>query len=382
MKKQSFFIVYVIFFLFMMLLGSVYTYSIYRTELEITLSINTTMSGIPYMVSLASFALGMFLFGRYNQPNHARQLSIFGGLLFTLAWLISALTTSIWILIFSYGLMMGFAVGILYGIPLMLIQKQPISKKGLLSGVMLFGFGLSSVVFSPIARRLIDAYDLNTLFYVYAFISAILTMLLFIFIPKMKEKEVIDTKQTLPSWGKYLFLFTSMTFVGLMMIGLTNVIATSIYEKDKVTIAGFISIFALLNALSRPMFGYLMDHFKFKALSLISIGLIILASIMNIINQGESLLLFFIGYGLYWFNLGVWLTMMPLYVKREVGTTLYALVYGKVFLGYGISAIIGTLLSSLILDTLGSPTYVYGLVIIWMGFMSIYIMKVLHKKSA
>ncbi|MGB0175498.1 MAG: hypothetical protein ACPF9F_04250, partial [Acholeplasmataceae bacterium] len=153
-------------------------------------------------------------------------------------------------------------------------------------------------------------------------------------------------------------------------------------EKDKVTIAGFISIFALLNALSRPMFGYLMDHFKFKALSLISIGLIILASIMNIINQGESLLLFFIGYGLYWFNLGVWLTMMPLYVKREVGTTLYALVYGKVFLGYGISAIIGTLLSSLILDTLGSPTYVYGLVIIWMGFMSMYIMKVLHKKSA
>lgn len=382
MKKHTFYVVYGLFFLFMMLLGSVYTYSIYRTELEQTLQISTTLSGIPYMVSLASFAVGMFIFGRLNEPQHTKKLSVLGGLLLTSAWMISAIASSIWVLMLSYGLMMGLAVGMLYGIPLMLIQKQDIPKKGLLSGVMLFAFGLSSVIFSPIARQVIDRYSLSTLFYVYAAVSFVVTIMLYLVLPTFHSEHNKPQALGIPPWGKYLFLFTSMTFVGLMMIGLTNVIGTSIYEKDKVTIAGFISIFALLNALSRPMFGYLMDHFKFKALSLISIGLIILASIMNIINQGESLLLFFIGYGLYWFNLGVWLTMMPLYVKREVGTTLYALVYGKVFLGYGISAIIGTLLSSLILDTLGSPTYVYGLVIIWMGFMSMYIMKVLHKKSA
>ena len=382
MKKQTFVIVYGLFFLFMMLLGSVYTYSIYRTELEQTLQISTTLSGIPYMVSLASFAVGMFVFGRLNEPHHTKKLSVLGGLLLTSAWMISAIASSIWVLMLSYGLMMGLAVGMLYGIPLMLIQKQDIPKKGLLSGVMLFAFGLSSVIFSPIARQVIDTYGLSTLFYVYAAVSFVVTFMLYLVLPTFHTEQNKRQALLIPPWGKYLFLLTSMSFVGLMMIGLTNVIATSNYALDPVTIATFISIFALLNAISRPIFGYLMDHFTFKKLALISIGLIIAASLVNVFNQGQSLILFFVGYGLYWFNLGVWLTMMPLYVKREVGTTLYAAVYGKVFLGYGISAVIGTLLSSLILDTLGDPRFLYMLIVGWMIIMSIYVVFGLNKKSA
>lgn len=379
MKKQTFYMVYGLFFMMMILLGSVYTYSIYRTELESTLDISTTLSGIPYMVSLASFSVGMFVFGKINEPIYAKRLTLMGGILFTSAWVISALTASIWVLILSYGLMMGLAVGILYGIPLMLIQKQDIKSKGLLSGVILFAFGLSSVVFSPVARFIIDTYDLNTLFYIYAGISSIVTILLFIVMPTIQGQQSRQEEVNQVKWGKYLFLLTSMSFVGLMMIGLTNVIATSNYAHDGVTIAGFISIFALLNALSRPLFGYLMDHFKFRTLALISIISIIVASIINVINQGEVLILFFIGYGLYWFNLGVWLTMMPLYVKREVGADLYATTYGKVYLGYGISAVVGTLVSSLILETLGSPIYIYMLIIIWMAFMSLFIFKTIKK---
>ena len=382
MKKQTFVIVYGLFFLFMMLLGSVYTYSIYRTELEQTLQISTTLSGIPYMVSLASFAVGMFVFGRLNEPHHTKKLSVLGGLLLTSAWMISAIASSIWVLMLSYGLMMGLAVGMLYGIPLMLIQKQDIPKKGLLSGVMLFAFGLSSVIFSPIARQVIDTNGLSTLFYVYAAVSFVVTFMLYLVLPTFHTEQNKRQALLIPPWGKYLFLLTSMSFVGLMMIGLTNVIATSNYALDPVTIATFISIFALLNAISRPIFGYLMDHFTFKKLALISIGLIIAASLVNVFNQGQSLILFFVGYGLYWFNLGVWLTMMPLYVKREVGTTLYAAVYGKVFLGYGISAVIGTLLSSLILDTLGDPRFLYMLIVGWMIIMSIYVVFGLNKKSA
>lgn len=382
MKKHIFIVVYTLFFLMMMLLGSVYTYSIYRTELEDTLFISTTLSGIPYMVSLASFAVGMYLFGRFNNLMYAKKLTMLGGALFSVAWIISANTRSIWVLIFSYGVLMGFGVGILYGIPLMIIQKQDISHKGFLSGFMLFAFGLSSVLFSPVARLVIDTYSLSTLFTLYASLSTIVTILLFIFVPSTKTQVNEKEKQKLPPWKKYLFLLTSMSFVGLMMIGLTNVVATINYSKDPILISSFISIFALLNAFSRPLFGYLMDKFSFKNLALLSIGSIILASVINVMNQGQYLLLFFIGYGLYWFNLGVWLTMVPLYVKREVGTTLYAAVYGKVYLGYGIAAVLGTLLSSLILDTLGNPHYLYMIIIFWMFVMSFYVLKVLNKKSA
>lgn len=41
---------------------------------------------------------------------------------------------------------------------------------------------------------------------------------------------------------------------------------------------------------------------------------------------------------------------------------MYASLYGKVFLGYGISAILGTLFSSVILDFLNETLYLYGLI--------------------
>lgn len=375
MKKQTFIATYILFFLLMMMLGSVYTYSIYRTELETTLDINTTLSGLPYMTSLAFFALSMFYFGKYNTLDNAKRLSMLGGGLLVSAWLISGATLSIWILIISYGVMMGSAVGILYGIPLMLINNQDIERKGFYSGLMLFAFGLSSVIFSPIARRIIDTYDLQTLFYVYAIISVIVSFSLILLLPRSKTPSKKSTQLELPPWGKYFFLLTAMTFVGLMMIGLTNVIATQNYNFESGVIAIIISVFALLNASSRPLFGFLMDKLSFKRLGFMSISLIIFASIINIVNQGENLVLFFIGYGLYWFNLGVWLTLMPIYVKQEVGEALYASVYGKVYLGYGVSALIGTLFSSLVLEILGTPLLIYVGIILWMGFMTLYLSK-------
>jgi OFA family oxalate/formate antiporter-like MFS transporter len=170
-----------------------------------------------------------------------------------------------------------------------------------------------------------------------------------------------------------------MTLVGLTMIGLTNVIATKYYNFDAVMISGIIGIFALLNAISRPIFGYLMDKFSFSKISITSIAMLFTASIINFFNQGESIVLFFIAYGIYWFNLGIWLTIMPLYVKNQVGTENYSKIYGNVFLGYGVSALIGTLTSSLILESFGSPSNIYVIIMIFMIFMFFYLSNKLKK---
>ena len=102
--------------------------------------------------------------GRYLKIENIKKLVFAGGFLLIGAWLISALIKNIWVFTFSYGIMMGSAVGILYGIPLMMVQKSNIIKKGLVSGIMLLGFGLSSVIFSPFARWIIDSYSMEVLF--------------------------------------------------------------------------------------------------------------------------------------------------------------------------------------------------------------------------
>lgn len=49
----------------MMCLGTVYSWSIFRAPIEKTFNIGATESGLPYMVSLAFYALFMFLTGKY-----------------------------------------------------------------------------------------------------------------------------------------------------------------------------------------------------------------------------------------------------------------------------------------------------------------------------
>jgi predicted MFS family arabinose efflux permease len=60
---------------------------------------------------------------------------------------------------------------------------------------------------------------------------------------------------------------------------------------------------------------------------------------------------------------------MPNYIKKKYGKDRYASLYGKVFLGYGISAILGTLFSSVILDFLNETLYLYGLILLLVGIL-------------
>lgn len=390
MKRKKI-LVYVLFFLLMTVLGSVYSYTIIRTKLEELLELSRVDSGYPYSFSLLFFSIMMSLSGKYLKIENIKKLVITGGLILISAWIISAIAYlfgSIWILTLSYGIMMGSAVGILYGIPLMLVQKSKLSKKGFVSGVMLFGFGLSSVIFSPFANWIINDYGMDVLFYIYAVLSFVIIFSIILVIDSAfdtkKQKEKFDEKVTQNKnnykWGGFFFIFLSMTLVGLAMIGLTDGIGKLYYEFPKTTITGFISIFALLNAVSRPIFGYLMDKYSFSKISISSIIMIFSASLINFLNQGESIFLFFIAYGTYWFNLGIWLTIMPVYVKNQVGTEKYSMIYGNVFLGYGVSALIGTLVFSSILESLGSPSNIYIIIMIYMVFMFFYLSNKLKKE--
>ena len=132
---------------------------------------------------------------------------------------------------------------------------------------------------------------------------------------------------------------------------------------------------ALLNAVSRPFFGYLIDQLGFEKTAMISIGSIVIASIINSLNLGSSLFLFGLGYSIYWFNLGAWLSIMPNYIKKKHGKDLYAALYGKVFLGYGISALLGTLFSSVILDFFGNTLYLYIFILLLTFILFLFVRK-------
>ncbi len=374
MNKKLYVSIYILFFLTMMMLGSVYTYSIYRPFIETQFQVSITVSGLPYMFSLGFYAISMLMTGKLIRKVALKILIVIGSMLLAGSWIGVAFSTNIFMFTLFYGVFMGISVGILYGVALQFVQRYATYHPGLFVGLMLLAFGLSSVILAPISRLVIELYSTQTLFLYYALFSGLVTIPIVIIYPWDHHDFHETTSKSIP-YLRLLTIFTLSTMIGLMMIGLTNTIGVSYYQFDAADVALIISGLALLNALSRPIFGYLLDHLGFKKTAMISVGSIVIASVINSFNLGSSIIIFGFGYSMYWFNLGAWLSIMPNYIKKKHGKDMYASLYGKVFLGYGISAILGTLFSSVILDFFGDTLYLYVFIMILASVLFIFIRK-------
>jgi MFS family permease len=158
-----------------------------------------------------------------------------------------------------------------------------------------------------------------------------------------------------------------------MMIGLSYQIGKVQYGFDAKDVTLSLSFFAILNGIARPIFGKLMDKKGFIFSVLLSLFLISLASIIGLINQGQNLILYIISFGLFWFNLGAWLAIVPATIKEFYGIKQYSKKYGIMFTAYGIGSIIGSLISGTIMDLLGGTGYLYLLILIFIA-ISIFIL--------
>ena len=352
-------------------MGSVYSFSLYRNALEGRYNINRVVSGLPYMASLFFYALSMLVSGRTLNPVNFKRFVMVGGGLFVAAWVVAALSSNIVVFILGYGLFMGWAVGMLYGAALSFIQWYARGRHGFLSGVMLLGFGLSSVVLAPVAQHILAQRSLTVLFFIYGGAAFSVFVPLMAWLPSHEATVVVQSKIKTPSVLLKTIIFFLATMVGLTIIGITGTMGIELYGFEPRQVALMISFFALCNALSRPIFGIFMDRWGFKVSAIISLVLMVLATVISGVNQGNHLFGFILGYGLYWFNLGAWLSIMPTYIKQSLGKEQYAQAYGKVFIGYGLAAMAGTFMAGVLLEWFSQTLYIYllmGIMIVLMAF--------------
>lgn len=222
--------------LIMLMIGTVYSYSVFRVALETEFNISTSLSGVPYMVALASYALFMLIGGRFVHKLNPRNMMLAGGLLVALGWILSSLTTNIVIFTLTYGFMSGAGVGIVYGVPLAVVARWFPEKKGLAVGTVLIGFGLSPIITAPLASFLVNQFSVMSAFFYLGIGFIILLPLLSWPFKYPNENEMnlnhsqitempitINTQDMINNKTfKGLYLnFILGTMIGLMLIGLT-----------------------------------------------------------------------------------------------------------------------------------------------------------------
>lgn len=356
--------------------GTVYSWSIFRTPLEEMLDASATESLLPYTVALLFYSAFVSVAGLYLDRGGTRRVAALGGIILGIGYVLSSLATTIPVLVLTYGAIAGTGVGTSYGVPMVVATRWFPDRKGLAVGSTIVGFGLSPVITAPLAKAAIDAYGVKqTLFGLgIAFSAIILAIATTMKLPpqgwKPKGWQPPAKEMTSgPARRSNLFgmrsfyglwvCYTIGTLVGLSAIGISSPVAQEIVKLDPALAASSVSLFAVFNGCSRPLFGWLTDRFPPRYVAVGSYILIAIAAIL-MANVGEGdVATYLIAFCMFWFCLGGWLALAPTATLSLFAPENYARNYGIVFTAYGVGAVLGTLTAGQIRDVFGSYTYAF-----------------------
>jgi OFA family oxalate/formate antiporter-like MFS transporter len=375
-------------------LGTIYSWSVFVAPLttyftkDLGQAVTANDVLMPFSVFLAFFAITMAFAGKYIEQYGPRNITIVGGILTGLGWLLASFATSVPMLYVLYGIIGGIGVGIAYGVPVAVAARWFPDRRGLAVGLTLLGFGFSAFFTANIAAYLIVAYGVMTTFRIFGIAFIILTVLLALplkfppagwkpagWVPpapvagqavtcEFRRGEMMKTRSFYALWACYFI----GCLAGLMAVGIAKPVGSDIgIEAGLATI--LVGVFAIFNGFGRPVFGALTDKLTPRNTALISFILIALVSVL--MWQVPTVPVYILAFVVLWGCLGGWLAIAPTTTGCYFGTGDYPRCYGVLFLAYGAGAIAGPQLAGFIKTSTGSyiGVFPYVMVLAVIGFI-------------
>jgi MFS family permease len=380
-------------------LGTIYSWSVFVTPLTsyFTKDLGQTVTAsdilLPFSVFLAFFALTMPFAGKFIEQYGPKYVTIAGGILTGLGWLLASFATSVPMLYVLYGIIGGTGVGIAYGVPVAVAARWFPDRRGLAVGLTLLGFGFSAFFTANIAGYLIGMYGVMPTFRIFGIAFVILTILFALplkFPPagwkptgwtppapgagravacEFRREEMVRTPSFYALWGCYFI----GCLAGLMAVGIAKPVGSDIgVETGLATI--LVGVFAIFNGFGRPLFGALTDRLTPRNTAMLSFVLIALVSVL--IWQVPVVPVYILAFVVLWGCLGGWLAIAPTATGCYFGTGDYPRCYGILFLAYGAGAIAGPQLAGFIKTSTGSYLGVFPIVMVlaMIGFVIAFVL--------
>ena len=140
--------------------GILYLWSVFRTPIVLAFDWSDNAAKMVSSYMLFAFVFGNLIGGFINDKKGPRFTSFLGVILFSLGIGLTGLLTpdSIALINVTYSLLAGLGSGIAYGACISCVQKWMPHRRGLASGLAVSAFGLSTVIFTPVSRWLMDAF--------------------------------------------------------------------------------------------------------------------------------------------------------------------------------------------------------------------------------
>jgi MFS transporter, OFA family, oxalate/formate antiporter len=357
-------------------LGILYAWSIFSKQLTEPLEKGgfgwtRLQATLPYTIAIACFAIMMIPAGRLQDRLGPRLVATVGAALTGTGLFVASLATpeSTWPAMVGFGALAGTGFGLGYAAATPAAVKWfPPAKKGLITGLVVAGFGIAPVYISPLAKWLLATRGISGSFQFLAIAFSVAMLALAQLIqdpPRAAPKKVaagtaadVDWRtmiRTPTFWSLYVQYAMAAT-AGLMIIGhLAKIIAVQSGGATSTTIV--LQLLAVFNAGGRVAAGIVSDR----------IGRVITAAFVFILQAFNMVFFssytgqagFVIGAALVGFNYGACLSLFPSSAADRWGTKNLGLNYGILFTAWGVGGVFGPLLAGWIADTQGAYTLAY-----------------------
>jgi len=141
-------------------LGVIYIWSVFQTGIAETIfEGDNAQAGLIMSLVIAFMCIGCIPGGRVALKYGTRRAVFIGGLIMGLGFFLASFIRTpefSWALWLTYGVMGGFGMGFCYSTTISCAQKWYPHKKGMISGIIVFGLGIGGVLFTPIVRHVIE----------------------------------------------------------------------------------------------------------------------------------------------------------------------------------------------------------------------------------
>lgn len=367
-------------------LGTVYSWSVISTTLtSATYKYDVFQANVPFATALAAFSVGMVFSGRMVDKHGPRKVAIIGALLVGAGYMLSSAFSRtpfpLYALTATFGVVAGLGIGFAYNPPIATAVRWFPVRKGLASGIVVMGFGLSPLLTATVVSKvLIPAYTLEgtllILGAVYLAVLVICASLLKFPEPGWQPPDKIVSAASKRTWkptaelttGEMVHstafwaawvLYALGTAGGFMAIGNAGSIAKDIANVPPELAIIPVIVLAIFNSAGRPTFGRVADVLTPKRALLIMFALLLAG--MGILSVAYNDVTVYAGIAITGLVFGGFLAVMPALSTLFFGAKNQAANYGVLFTGYGLGAIVALFVGALVRTNTGSYHWAFYL---------------------
>lgn len=315
MKQLNRWIYAVVGVIVLLLVGMVYAWSVISKSIAAYFpEWSMAQLSLTFTITMAMFCVGGMIAGFCAKKIKSRWYVVFAAILMLAGFLLTSATSSLGMLYIGFGVFCGIGAGLAYNAVLSTMSAWFPDKQGLISGILLMGFGLSSFLIGKVYAAVTpsDGSDIWRMTFRILGILVFVVLLIcsFFFVRPDATAQAVGSKKgviretalditsgemvKIPAFWMYYIWAILLSAAGLVLVsqasGIAGQIGTNISDGGIATVVGLISI---LNGIGRLIFGAVFDKKGYRLTMIVVMVIFVAAALCLILAlmSGQFLLI-------------------------------------------------------------------------------------------